>query len=75
MLRMFMAPQTTPGELTLQADAATWRAVLDRVARTDLTMYAVLSAAVNAATGETVQRVTLPDDLARAVLQIAGVSA
>lgn len=75
MYRIFMAPVQQADTLTLMADADTWRAVSDRIARDDLNRYAALDAAMKQASGETFRRVTLPEELARYVLGIAGVSA
>ena len=75
MHRIFTAPHTTPGELTLMATVETWAALLAELGRDDLARYAEVDRAVKQAAGEPLRRVTLPDDLARYVLRMAGVSA
>lgn len=73
MLRIFMLPAPAPGLVRLQADAATWQALIAQLPRDDR-RTAVIVAAVERATGDRAQRVTMADDLARYVLRIAGVS-
>lgn len=72
-LPIFMAPQTRPGELTLQATADVWEAF---VRGRGSAVAGVLSRHLaGRLTGTAVVRVTLPEDQARRVLQLAGVSA
>ena len=82
-LRLFMAPQTSPGQLTLQATASTWRTLADQLeatergrnaARPNLGPVATIRAALLATKGQAI-RVTLPEEQARALLRLAGVSA
>ncbi len=76
MLRIFTAPVSVPGQRTLQADAATWQALIEHFPRTEQAAYTAVLVAVRAATGpDRARRVTLPDAIAAAVLAVAGVSA
>ena len=79
--RVFMAPQTTPGQMTLQADAATWTALADTLEarerarlRPSVGPVAMIRAAVSDGNAAAI-RVTLPEEQARALLRLAGVSA
>jgi hypothetical protein len=74
MLRIFTAPISEPGLRTLQADAETWQALIKAFPRDDMPRYTALATAVRNASGEKVKRVTLPDELARYVLSVAGIS-
>lgn len=74
--RIFMAPATNDGTLTLQADAATWDALAREIGRTDRTFGTRLADRVaGLEPGEPAARLTFPASQARKLLQLAGVSA
>ena len=89
MLRVFMAPQTESGYLTLQAQEGTWHAAIVALEQRGEQKIAELVRSDLARQGARVPRpirqpeantgpslrVRLPDDDARTVLRTAGVSA
>ena len=73
--RIFMAPATTPGTITLQASAATWREIAEEIDRTDRTFGARLTERIAGMdSGAPAVRLTFPRSQARKLLQLAGVS-
>jgi hypothetical protein len=78
MLRIFMAPVSEPGKLTLQADAETWNSLLAELSRglgARSNTYLALKSALEPSDDRPMRRATLPDAIAREVLAAAGVSA
>lgn len=75
MLRIFMAPQSEPGRLRLQADRETWRTVQQLLLPRDRAAYDELDILLKRQPDGAVVRLTLDDARARLILGLAGLSA
>ena len=75
MLRIFMAPVTVPGRLTLQADRANWLALQRLLLLSDQPAHDELDILLKQHPDDGIIRLTMDDARARMLLGIAGLSA